>query len=259
VRRAVAGRPAGRSSTPSQSRLTAPAAGPAPQAAPARAAAPAAGPRSTERPAARADRGAGGNGGPEVNGGGGGGGGVNGRDRHHRDADDHDRAPAADGVDLRAGRRADLGGRPVGEHAVLVHGGRGRSGDQVAKSPETLDTTKTGTFAYTVTATSGDGQTGTASISYTVAAARSAQISSPASGVRFTRGQMVNASYGCLEGSHGPGIASCTGTVAAEIWSVRTVCPTALGSAPLACRQHSRVPRPGPRARAIIRIVVVGQ
>ena len=45
-----------------------------------------------------------------------------------------------------------------------------------------LDTSKTGTFTYTVTATSKDGQTGTASISYTVAAVPSARITAPADG-----------------------------------------------------------------------------
>jgi hypothetical protein len=64
-----------------------------------------------------------------------------------------------------------------------------------------------------VTAISGDGQSTTATISYTVAAAPLASITSPASGRRYRWGQAVHASYGCAEGADGPGIASCTATV----------------------------------------------
>jgi Glycine rich protein len=77
-----------------------------------------------------------------------------------------------------------------------------------------LDTSKTGTFAYTVTAASKDGQSARASIHYTVAGAPSAQISSPADGATYTRGQITAASYICRDGASGPGINACTGTIA---------------------------------------------
>lgn len=50
--------------------------------------------------------------------------------------------------------------------------------------------------------------------SFTVVQRPSAQISSPADGATYTRGQIIAASYGCQDGAGGPGIRSCTGTVA---------------------------------------------
>ena len=72
-----------------------------------------------------------------------------------------------------------------------------------------LDTSTLGTHTYTVTATSMDGLTGTASIAYTVARPPTATITSPANNSTFVLGQSVPTSFGCTEGSSGPGLASC--------------------------------------------------
>jgi hypothetical protein len=81
-------------------------------------------------------------------------------------------------------------------------------------SPGHLETSTVGSHTYTVTATSSDGLTGTASITYTVAAPPSVQIGVPVGGARYARGQAVQASYSCQEGLGGPGIESCAGPVA---------------------------------------------
>ena len=81
------------------------------------------------------------------------------------------------------------------------NGGSGSTG--------TLDTSTAGAHTYTVKATSQDGQTGSASISYTVAAAPTAKVNSPADGGTYAVGQSVPTSYACSEGAAGPGIQSC--------------------------------------------------
>ena len=76
-------------------------------------------------------------------------------------------------------------------------------------SPGTLDTSTLGTFAYSVTATSTDGQTGTATIHYTVAEPPTATINAPADDQTYNLGQHVTTSFACVDGTDGPGIATC--------------------------------------------------
>lgn len=86
------------------------------------------------------------------------------------------------------------------------HGGSGTSG--------TLDTSAPGHYTYTVTASSADGQTASASIAYTVAAPPTIAITSPGPAASYTVGANRTAQYTCSEGTDGPGLRSCTGTVA---------------------------------------------
>jgi hypothetical protein len=83
--------------------------------------------------------------------------------------------------------------------------------DSNGASPPTgsLNTATTGAHTYSVKATSQDGETGTASIAYTVLAPPTASIAAPTSGGTYTQSQQVATTFSCTDSAGAPGIASC--------------------------------------------------
>ncbi len=81
--------------------------------------------------------------------------------------------------------------------------------DTAAGGAGALETAALGLHKYTVTAKSKDGQTGGASIGYTVAEPPSAKIESPAGGGTYRAGEVIPTVFNCTEGAFGPGLESC--------------------------------------------------
>ena len=72
-----------------------------------------------------------------------------------------------------------------------------------------LDTSAYGEHTYSVMATSADGLTATTSITYWVAEAATASITSPLYGSDYIENQSASTSFSCSDGAGGPGILSC--------------------------------------------------
>jgi hypothetical protein len=109
---------------------------------------------------------------------------------------------------------------PVGAHVVASYacadqaGGSGLAECQgPVASGSAIDTAAPGPHAFVVSAVDNAGNASSRTVDYTVAAAPSISIVSPARGHKYKPGQRVHARYTCHDGAYGPGIKSCTGTV----------------------------------------------
>ena len=72
-----------------------------------------------------------------------------------------------------------------------------------------FDTSSTGHHSFTVTATSSDGESSTASVTYNDAATPKILLGYPGNGAVYTQGQSVNSAFICSDGTAGPGLSSC--------------------------------------------------
>jgi hypothetical protein len=70
-----------------------------------------------------------------------------------------------------------------------------------------------GSHTVVVTARSQDGQSATATVSYTIAGPPVATITTPAPGAVYTWGAVPTAAFACAEAASGPGIATCVGRI----------------------------------------------
>lgn len=75
--------------------------------------------------------------------------------------------------------------------------------------PDTLDTSTPGNHTISITATSQDGQSSTATVHYLVAGMPSITLSTSISGETYGLNQAVPTSFSCAEGADGPGILLC--------------------------------------------------
>ncbi len=75
--------------------------------------------------------------------------------------------------------------------------------------PDTLDTSTPGNHTFSVTATSQDGQSSTATVHYLVAGMPGITLSTSISGETYGLNQVVPTSFACAEGADGPGILLC--------------------------------------------------
>jgi hypothetical protein len=75
--------------------------------------------------------------------------------------------------------------------------------------PDTLDTSTPGNYTFSVTATSQDGESGTATVHYLVAGMPSITLSPSISGETYGLNQVIPTSFACAEGADGPGILLC--------------------------------------------------